>query len=202
MGLINHCAPLSTSEVGLNFGPDAGSTGAFGPSWWPQPGLKGEALVPVGGTNRYQRPPLPILWAAEKEAFGPGWWHQPGLKGALVPVCAINRDQCSLYISSTSQFCRVHRHQLPPDDAEHIDAARLPRRRPPPPPSPSPSPAPVVVAGLPEPAPASPSPRRPPRARARRRRCQAAPSPSPAPARRAPSPCPVAVARPRAPPPL
>ena len=51
--LINHSRALSTSEVGLNFGPDAGSTGAFGPGWWHQPGLKG-ALVPVGFTNRDQ----------------------------------------------------------------------------------------------------------------------------------------------------
>ena len=101
MGLINHCAPLSTSEVGLNFGPEARSTEAFGPGWWHQPRLKGEALVPVGATNRYQRPPVPALWAAEKEAFGPGWWHQPGLKGALVPVGATNRDQCHSYIYST-----------------------------------------------------------------------------------------------------
>ena len=55
MGLINHCAPLSTSEVGLNFGPEAGSTDTFGPGWWHQPGLKG-ALIPVGATNRDQCP--------------------------------------------------------------------------------------------------------------------------------------------------
>ena len=78
MGLINHCAPLSTSEVGLNFGPDAGITGSFGPGWCYKPGLKGGALVPVGATNRDQRSPLPALWAAEKRP--------------LVPVGGTNRD--------------------------------------------------------------------------------------------------------------
>ena len=95
MGLINHYAPLSTSEVGLNFGPEAGSTEAFGPDWSHQLGLKGETLVPVGATN----PPVPTLWAAEKEVFGPGWWHQPRLKGALVLVSFTNRDQRLCYIS-------------------------------------------------------------------------------------------------------
>ena len=36
-GLINHSEPLSTSEVGLNFGRDAGSTRAFGTGSWHQP---------------------------------------------------------------------------------------------------------------------------------------------------------------------
>ena len=39
--LINNSRALSTSKVGLNFGRDAGNTGAFGPGWWHQPGLKG-----------------------------------------------------------------------------------------------------------------------------------------------------------------
>ena len=68
VGLINHCAPLSTSEVGLNFARDAGSTGAFGPGWWHQTGLKGGgALVPVGATNRYQRPSLVPVGATNQD---------------------------------------------------------------------------------------------------------------------------------------
>ena len=92
MGLINHYAPLSTSEVRLNFDRDAGNTGAFGPGWSLQPGLKGvhwyrfvaptgtnaHPLVPVGASNRDQRPPLPALWAAEKRP--------------LVPVGGTSRD--------------------------------------------------------------------------------------------------------------
>ena len=107
MGLINHCAPLSTSEVGLNFGSEAGSTGAFGPDWWHQPGLKGGhwyRLVPPTGTKG--RPFLPFgllkrgLWSrlvAPTETKGVHWYRFVALTGTnappLVPIGDTNRDQ-------------------------------------------------------------------------------------------------------------
>ena len=89
--LINHSRALSTSKMGLNFGRDAGSTWAFGPGWWHQPGLKGgigtglwhqpgqwPPLVPVGATNQEQRP-----------VFGS---PKGGKRRPLVPVGGTNRD--------------------------------------------------------------------------------------------------------------
>ena len=54
----------------------AGPAGGHGP------------FVPVGGTNREQRP-----------LFCPGWWLQPGEKArvAFVPVGSINRDKRPLF---------------------------------------------------------------------------------------------------------
>ena len=63
--LINHSKPLSASEVGLNIPPHCASSST-------------QPLVPVGATNRDQRPPLPALWAAEKRP--------------LVSVGGTNRD--------------------------------------------------------------------------------------------------------------
>ena len=96
--LINHSRALSTSEVGLNFGRDAGSTGAFGPGWWLQPGLKGVhwyRFVAPTGTNA----PFSPSWCLqpgpkasfqqpkgrETETFGPGWCRKPGQKRRIGP---------------------------------------------------------------------------------------------------------------------
>ena len=59
VALINRCDPSSGSKVGLNCGRDAGSTRAFGPGWWHQPGLMGGIV--------------------------PGWCHEPGPKGGIGP---------------------------------------------------------------------------------------------------------------------
>ena len=72
--LINYSRALSTSEVGPNFGRDAGSTGAFGSGWWHQPGLKGG----IGTGSCHEPVPMP--------SFSPAWCRQPEPKAPVLPA--------------------------------------------------------------------------------------------------------------------
>ena len=104
----------------------------------------------------------------EAEAFGPGWWHQPGLMPTFSPgwrhepgLKALLYKQTLRKFSLSCRSCRL-------DEADDIDAARLPRCQqatPTPPAAPTPP-------GCPDAA------RRP---RRRRRPCPSSRSPLPAP---------------------
>ena len=76
---------------------------------------KGWALVPVGATNQDQRPPVPALWAADKEAFGPGCWNQPGLKGGISPGWIHEPGPMPfVYIQHLEVFAKIHLFLLAP----------------------------------------------------------------------------------------
>ena len=55
-------------------------TRSIGPSWWHQPGLM-PPFVPVGATNRDQRPLFSSPKGGKRRPLVPVWWHQPVLKG-------------------------------------------------------------------------------------------------------------------------
>ena len=77
---------------------------AFRSGWRNQPGLKGWPLVPVGATNRAERP------------FGPGWCHQPDRK-----VRTFKSAPASSSPPTASHFAKDQRARNRPD------AVRLPK---------------------------------------------------------------------------